>query len=194
MSKKFTHKNVSVEWKFDLKKTLRDNFSNRQWADLSESVVNNLILRKIEKGLSPVNGVRMFQKYKNPKKYPADLKQNNKPNLTLTGSMLLYYSTKPSNNEMEITIGMQDAPEEEIVKAIANNRGTQSGKDKVASSVKKSSRDRKLQQAAAAIAKGIPARPFIPLKNQTYTRDIILEIRKLFAYCLNQAINRGRNK
>lgn len=192
MSKKFTTKHVSVEWKFDLSKVLRDNFSNRQWSDLSESVVNNLILRKIDKGLSPVNGVRAFQKYKDPKKYPGDKKASNKPNLTLTGTMLSYYESRPGKEPMSLTIGIHDdAPEIERFKADVHNNGTQ-GKN--FNRIPKDSKSRKDQSKEKATAKGIPARPFVPKKDQTYTRDIILEIRKLFAYCLKQAINRGKNK
>lgn len=192
MSKKFTSKHVSVEWKFDLSKVLRDNFSNRQWSDLSESVVNNLILRKIDKGLSPVNGVRAFQKYKDPKKYPGDQKPSNKPNLTLSGSMLSHYEARPGKEPMSLKIGIHaDAPAKELVKARANNEGTQG---KALNHIPKTALSRKAQGQAKAVTSGIPARPFVPKKDQTYTRDIILEIRKLFAYCLKQAINRGKNK
>ena len=195
MSRKFTTKNVSVEWKFDLKRTLLENFSNRQWASMSQNVVKQMILTKIEKGISPVEGVRMFQKYKDPSRYPGDLKQSNKPNLKLEGTMLSYYESRPGTDPMEIVIGIhKDAPPKELIKVEANNQGTQNAKSQTASAIARGTRDRKLQRIAASTAKGIPARPFIPNKNQSFTKDIMLEIRKLFAYCLNQAINRGKNK
>lgn len=192
MSKKYVGKNVSVEWKFDLSKTLRENFSNRQWAKLSEEVVKNMILEKIDKGLSPVNGERMFQKYKDPKRYPGNKKSSNKPNLRLSGDMLGTYTTKAGNENMSISFGIFDS--EQKIKAKANNEGTQGAKSALSNKIARNSRDRKLQRVAKSIAKGIPSRPFIPLKGQNFTRDIVLEIRKLFAYCLNQAINRGKNK
>lgn len=190
MSKKYTSKNIDVTWAFDLKKKLRDNFSNKEWANLTNYVVDQMILKKIDKGLSPVNGERMFQKYKNPKIYPGDQKQNNKPNLTLTGKMLSYYESRPTNNEMQITIGIhKDAPKEQLTKAVANNQGTQGS---LVNQISKQTKDKKLKSKVKAAAKGIPARPFIPLKGQTFTRDIVLEVRKLFAYCLDKAIKKGK--
>ena len=190
--KKYTDKNISVTWAFDLSKTLRDNFSNKQWASLTQYVVDQMILTKIDKGLSPVNGERMFQKYKNPKQYPGALKQNNKPNLALTGNMLSYYNAREGKEPMEVIVGIpKDAPQKEITKAIANNQGTQS---LLANKVTSNTKNRKLKSQVKASTKGIPARPFIPLKGQSFTRDIILEVRKYFAYCLDIAIKKGLNK
>ena len=194
MSKKFKSKNVEVEWAFDLNKTLRDNFSNKEWSDLSESIVNGVILRKIDKGLSPVNGVRMYAKYKDPKKYPGDRKPSNKPNLTLTGEMLSYYKSNPGSEPMSISLGLHSGtPDDVMTRAKANNQGTQKIKSETPSqeNISKRSKKNSIRKQQKEL-KGIPARPFIPVKGQTYTRDIILEIRKLFAYCLNQAIKRGR--
>lgn len=187
--KKYSDKNVSVTWAFDLKKTLTDNFSNEQWADLSNKVVEDIIKPKIDKGLSPVQGERMFQKYKNPKQYPADQKQNNKPNLKLTGQMLYHYNARAGTNPMEIHIGIpKDSGEEVLTKAVANNQGTQSG---LVNKISKQTKDRKLKAKVKAASKGIPARPFIPLKGQSFTRDIILEVRKHLATILDKAIKKG---
>lgn len=192
MAKKFLSKNISVEWKFDLNKVLRDNFSNRQWANLTQYIVDQNILKKIERGISPVKGEGNFTKYKNPKQYPARLKQSNKPNLTLTGNMLSHYEAKESNELMAITLGLhKGTPKEELIKAKANNEGTQGQLVKMlGQTVKNKKRKNEIKQSS----KGIPARPFIPLLGQTYTADIILEIRKAFAYCLDMAIKKGRNK
>lgn len=192
MAKKFTSKNVSVEWKYDLKKDLQENFSNRQWAHLSQYVIDQNILRKIDNGISPVQGERNFAKYKDKEKYPADKKPSNKPNLTLTGNMLSHYEARETNETMTITVGIhKDAPKEDLVKAIANNEGTQG---KAAYNIARNTKNRKLKRDIQQASKGIPARPFIPIKDQSFTKDIILEIRKAFAYCLQQALNKRGNK
>lgn len=193
---------ITVKWNFKFKEKIKDNFSNRQFADMVNSIINNNVLRKIDNGLSPVDKVRMLAKYKDPKNYPGDLKQSNKPNLTLTGNMLSNYEARPTEEDMTISVGIHDdAPEIERIKANAHNYGTQ-GNLKAAKQAKKNvfarTKNRQLRRMARKTveksAKGIPARPFIPTKGRTFTRDIILEIRKAFAYCLKQAIQRGKNK
>lgn len=192
MSKKYDGKNVSVEWKFDLNKTLRENFSNRQWSDLVNKIVVDKIKPLIASGLSPVEGERMFQKYKNPEKYPGKLKASNKPNLKLSGEMLYNYVAKPGDEDMTVTIGIhKDSGEDVLTRAKANNEGTQgSAQTKIASSTK----DRKLKAQIKAASKGIPARPFIPVKGKSYTRAIVLEIRKALGIVLSNAIKKGKQK
>jgi len=196
MAKKFTFKNISVEWKYDFDKKIRENFSNRQFSDQLNKIIETNIKTKIDKGVSPVHGVRNFEKYKDPKKYPGDQKQSNKPNLKLTGEMLYNYVAHEGDEIMTATVGIhrKDASPEVMVRAKANNEGTQSGKSKAVKEIAKNTKDKKLKSSLKSLVKGIPARPFVPQNNQTFTRDIILEIRKAFAYCLNQAINRGKNK
>lgn len=192
MSKKYSDKNISVEWKFDLNSVLRNNFSNNEWAKQSQYVVDQMILTKIDRGISPVNGVRTYQKYKNPERYPGDKKQNNKPNLTLTGSMLSHYEARAGDEQMSIRVGIpKSAPKEELIKAKANNEGTQSA---LTGALAKNSKDKKLIKKVKQASKGIPARPFIPLKTESFTRDITLAIRKYFAYCLDIAIKKGLKK
>lgn len=200
--KTFKGKNISIEWRFNFDQKVKNNFSNRQFATLLEDIINRNVLRKIDKGLSPVDGVRMFKKYKDPKSYPGDLKQSNKPNLTLTGNMLSNYVAKQGEEQMTATMGIHsDAPEIEKVKAVAHNYGTQGNttnaalkKKNIFKNTKNKSLRRAAKKAVADAQKGIPARPFVPKKGEIFTRDIMLEIRKAFAYCLNQAINRGKNK
>ena len=196
MAKTFKTKNIEVTWNYDFKKQVQDNFSNRQLADMVEYIVNQKILTKIDKGISPVHGVRNFDKYKDPKKYPGDIKPSNKPNLALTGEMLSNYIAHEGKEIMSATVGIhkQDASPEVMTRARANNFGTQSGKSKLAKKIAKGTKNKTLKAAAKSLIKGIPARPFVPQMGQTFTRDIILEIRKAFAYCLKQAIQRGKNK
>lgn len=170
--KKYQSKALDVEWAYDLKQILKQNFSNRQWAQLSEHVVNQEILRIVDKGLSPVAKQRKYQKYS--ERYRSEIKSGKYPaknvspvNLALTGSMLSHYEARPGENQFEMTVGIhKDAPEDDKVKAKKHNEGT----------------------------KNIPRRAFVPLAGESYTRKITLEIRKLFAYCLDQALNRRNAK
>lgn len=172
--KRFTSKNLDVSWAYDLKKTLQDNFSNRQWAKLSQYVVDQQILKDLDKGNSPVKGARRLTNYSESyvKAIKGKLsKQFDKAvrpvNLTLTGSMLSHYEAQPTENTFEITLGIhENAPLEDRIKAMKHNTGTDI----------------------------IPRRPFVPLAGESYTSKITLEIRKLFAYCLDQAINRRKNR
>ena len=192
--KRFRDKLISVEWKYNFNDEVKQNFSNKEWAEKVQHVVSQVILPKIDKGVSPVHGERTFQKYKNPKQYPGDRKQNNKPNLTLTGEMLSHYTAEPTNKLMEIKVGMPDnLPKKEVVKVKANNEGTQS---RVVNAVTRRTENRKLKARIKQASKGIPARPFIPLesKKQTFTKDIILAIRNYFAYALEKAIKKGEKK
>lgn len=194
--------NITIEWRGSLKQQVRENFSNRQWADLTQRIIEDKIKKLIDKGLSPVAGERMFQKYKDPKKYPGDLKSPNKPNLRLSGDMLSNYQARATNDPMTITLGIHsDAPELERIKAKANNEGTETSASQAArkylamarrrgSTENRMSRSRK--EALRAQFAGIVARRFVPLKGETYTRQILLEIRKAFAYCLKQALDKGR--
>lgn len=168
MAKKiFDSKYLSMNWSFDLKKKIAENFSNRQLADDIDKTIVPMIKDTIERGLSPVAGKRMFDKYKNPKKYPAKLKPSNKPNLKLSGDMLSEYKTKPSSEPNAVTVGIHsDASKESRVKANANNNGTEH----------------------------IPARRFIPWSGETFTTKITLETKKIFAQALGKALKIRRNK
>jgi hypothetical protein len=216
----FSSKTLQVTWAYDLKEIIQKNFSNRQWAKLTQYVVDQQILTLIDNGVSPVARNRKLKPYS--ESYKAVIKGQMKfftnketggvffikpegkvrkdratgalftpltkegkvqrqsfekglgvgkaispPNLTVTGTMLSHYDARPGENTFEITLGIhKDAPELERLKAKANNEGT----DK------------------------IPARRFVPLAGESYTRKITLEIKKLFAYCLEQAINRSKNR
>lgn len=171
--KKFTFKNISFDWKYDFKKHIRDEFNNKEWADKVQNVIDLSILKRMNSGLSPVKGHRNYAKYKDKDKYPGDLKPSNKPNLYLTGKLYGAYKAKPRSTPMEVSIGIHPDETEEIkIIAKANNIGTQNSKGEVA----------------------IAARRFVPLKGESYATQIVLEIRKLFATVLGNAIKRGRNK
>ncbi len=167
MTKKFIGKGLSVEWSYSLKEKVSKEFSNRQLQDVVQSTIIPMIKDSIAKGLSPVEGKRMFDKYKDPKKYPAKMKQSNKPNLFLSGDMLAEYKSWASKDPMGVFVGIHDSTDEEIkIRALANNNGTEH----------------------------IPARRFIPWAGENFIRKITLETKKIFAEALGQALKRGRNK
>jgi len=165
--KSFVSKNISVQWSYDLRKTIQKQFSNRQLETVLQSSIIPMIKDTIAKGLSPVEGKRMFDKYKNPKTYPGKLKPSNKANLFLSGDMLSEYKVKSGKEPLIMSFGIHDDAGRDIkARAKANNSGTEN----------------------------IPARRFVPWGGENYIRRITLEVKKAFAYALNQAINKEKIK
>jgi hypothetical protein len=144
--------------------------SARELQNELQNVIHSEILGVIDKGLSPVKGYRNFAKYKNPKRYPADRKPSNKPNLRLTGEMLANYKAKAQvRNELSATMGIhQDASERSQLLTKVHNDGT----------------------------KHIAMRRFIPKQSagETYTAKINAAIRRAFEYVLSRAIKSGRGQ
>jgi hypothetical protein len=214
MSKKLSTKGIDVTWNYDFQKKLRDGFSNKEWAHAVENQTVVKILQIIDKGISPVSGKRRFTPYSKSYKQQIDGdirfftnksgkvyavkpqgtisktidgheytplsksgvvdrtkfdiglgkgKKKSPVNLTVEGAMLSYYEARAGSELMSIVLGIHsDAPVLEKVKAHAHNKGT----DK------------------------IPARRIVPLKGESYSNAIVLEIRKLFAMILSKAINK----
>lgn len=82
-------------------------------------LITDQMRASLEAGISPVKGVRRFEKYKNPKKYPGKLKSKLPVNLKLEGDMynaLTYWSSRG-----RLVIGFKDKDEAE--KAKAHNEG-----------------------------------------------------------------------
>lgn len=145
--------------------------STRELENELTAIIHSEILPLIDKGLSPVKGSRNFQKYKNPKKYPADLKSSNKPNLRLTGEMLSQYKAKAKQEKsLTATMGIHSdaSPRSKLLAGVHNN-----GENKF-----------------------VPMRPFIPKQKEgeTYTAKINAAIRRAFGYVLGRAINKGRGQ
>lgn len=172
MSKKLSTKGIDVTWNYDFQKKLRDGFSNKEWADATQNVIDLSIIGGMNRGVSPVNKFKNFEKYKSPSKYPGKLKPSNKANLYVDGTLYGAYKSKPGKDHMSITMGVHGDESLEIKTiAKANNEGTVTKDGK----------------------QGIPARRFIPLKGESYKNAIVLEIRKLFAMMLDKAINKKGN-
>lgn len=136
-----------------------------------QKVIDTEIKPSIAKGISPVRGKRNLAKYKNPAKYPGDVKQSNKPNLNLSGEMLSEYVARPADG-IAVTIGIhKDAPEDIRIRANANQFGTTSGGE-------------------VAIA----ARPFMISEGEEFNSQISVAIRKAFVSVITKALKslRGR--
>lgn len=133
----------------------------KQMASEMQKIINSEIKPTIAKGISPVKGMRNFPKYKDKNKYPGDKKQSNKPNLNLTGEMLKEYKAKAHADHVSVGIH-SDASEFVQTKAKANNFGTKTKDGREA----------------------IPARPFVPVKQQFFNAKINIAIRDAFARVL----------
>jgi len=161
---------VQIEWTSRLPDLLR-SASTRELQNELNKVIQADILPLIDKGLSPVAGQRTFTKYKNPKKYPGDLKPSNKPNLKLTGEMLSHYKAKSYNFDgLSGSMGIhRDASQRAKMLAGVHNSGDN---------------------------KNVPMRPFIPKQGsgETYTAKITNSIRKAFRYVLGRALNNNKGR
>ncbi len=93
-----------------LEKLIRDAKPTRAQA---QRVANNAVVAmkdSIAKGLSPIAGKGRFAAYKNPSRYPGDLKPQRPVNLKLTGDMLAALQAKALSGET-IEIGYFDSVE-----------------------------------------------------------------------------------
>ena len=134
--------------------------------DEFQRVIETEIKPSIAKGISPVKGQRNFAKYKDPKKYPGDRKQSNKPNLKLSGDMLKEYVAR-SSKQGEVTIGIpSDAPDDIKIRANANQKGTMTKGGEVA----------------------IAARPFMIKDGEEFNSKISIAIRKAFVSVITKAL------
>jgi hypothetical protein len=103
--------------------TLIKDVMNAVSAKANKQAVGDLIITEmknsISSGVSPVRGERRFVAYKDPTKYPADLKSKRPVNLFLSGDMLSQLKFYPlAANRFSIAI-----KGEEGKKARAHNEG-----------------------------------------------------------------------
>ena len=180
---------------WNLKDAVKKNFDTKRFAQLAQRTITDKVIQSMSRGISPVQGQRNFEKYRNPKKYPGDLKASNKPNLRLSGKLWSAYKSKVAGL-MSISLGIHsDVPEDVKVYATANNEGTMNSKQSSArdkfSKARGTKKNRK--KILNKILKGsIPARRFVPIKGESYKTDIVLELRKHLAGLLMQATKRRR--
>lgn len=148
----------------DIVADIRANLVTSELAQqIQTEVIDETIKPLIASGVSPVEGYasgkRRFDKYKDPKKYPAKKKPKTPTNLFLSGLMLSFYTAKRITGNI-LRIGIpSDAPQAVKDRADGNNVGTKTKSGAV----------------------GIPARRFIPLKGETYRVSVLRKIKKVYA-------------
>lgn len=142
---KFTRKlKLAVEDKGDLSK-----LKTKSLKEMADTLVES-ILERIGLGVSPITG-RRFPSYKNPDKYPGDLKGQRPVNLYLTGQFLSSLITRIKTGKkptITITFSNQLAHDKES--------GHRTG------------------------ANGQPRRPIIPQGSEGFTDGILLAVREVF--------------
>lgn len=79
--------------------------------------------RNIAEGQSPVRGHGRFERYKDRKKYPGELKPQRPVNLLLTGEMLRGYGYKARPDGV-VEVGMVDGSRQRKEVAALHNEGT----------------------------------------------------------------------
>ncbi len=84
---------------------LVDRFVDNALANQIGKTVVDEAKRNMSEGLSPVRGYGRFERYKDRKSYPGDLKEARPVNLNLTGKMLEGYDYKISSDGV-IDVGM----------------------------------------------------------------------------------------
>lgn len=202
---------LNIKWNINIKEEImKSDRISKEWAASAQKVIKDIIIPLMNNGVSPVDGKRMFDKYKDPKKYPAAIKSSNKPNLRLTGKLYSNYKAAPvKEKEVGILMGIQGGGDKLRVYAEANNIGTQDAKSKsmkaklkTLQSIKPSSdasRETKsahklLKNKYKSMIKGIPERRFIPILGEKYNTKIMLALREYLASILLRAINRNKEK
>lgn len=84
---------------------LIDNFVDKATVrEIGETIVTEA-KENISQGLSPVRGYGRFEKYKNPKKYPGELKNQRPVNLELTGEMMDAYDYREGKKDV-VNVGV----------------------------------------------------------------------------------------
>ena len=90
---------------------IKDPINRSDGLELGNIVVSEM-KNLISKGISPIKGMGRFPGYKNPDKYPGDLKSKRPVNLKLSGQMLDSLSvkgTRKSADGTEIIIGYNNS-------------------------------------------------------------------------------------
>lgn len=115
---------VKVKTKFEIL-SLIDKFVDNATANtLGETIVEEA-KDNIASGLSPVRGYGRFERYKNRKKYPGDLKSARPVNLNLTGAMLRAFGYRIGREKDTIEVGMIRGSASDLAKAKAHQEGTE---------------------------------------------------------------------
>ena len=111
---------MNVKVKLKIRADILKAVSDSRTKDIVSKKLISMIKEFISKGISPVKGGRRFVGYKNPAKYPAELKSKRPVNLYLSGDMLAALKFYPlSKTAFSIAIKGDQGK-----KAAAHNNGT----------------------------------------------------------------------
>ncbi len=113
---------VKVTTRFKILELI-DKFVDGATANAIGQTVVKEAKQNIAEGLSPVRGYGRFERYKDRKKYPGDLKPSRPVNLELTGEMLEGYDYRVTSNDT-IEVGMVKGSAFAKEKAAHHNAGT----------------------------------------------------------------------
>lgn len=141
-----------------------DRFMNNTTLNAIGKTVTEEALEMISEGSSPARGEGRFERYKDRKKYPGDLKPARPVNLHLTGSMLSGYGFKIKDRNT-VEVGM----------------------------VRGSSRDKEIAGYHQDGTEHMAARPIVPREGEEWAVSIMRSIRDLYGKRLSDYI-RETNK
>lgn len=144
-----------------------DNFLTAEDKNEIGRTVTRMASEMIAAGQSPVRGERRYPGYKNPDKYPRDLKNKRPVNLYLTGEMLSYLGHQITGDG-KVEWGIVKAPEAVVTRARVHNDGTRDD---------------------------IARRPFIPNKEgETFAVRIILAVRAIYSKRLSAIVKKSSDQ
>lgn len=116
----------------------------------------------IRAGLSPVQGVGRFEGYKDPAKYPGELKPARPVNLALTGEMLSHLNYREEGGKLLYGIFDDEVSQKVMAMVDTHNRGTHDH---------------------------VPQRQFIPAKGEAFIVSIQLKIKELYRKRIAEKLN-----
>ncbi len=156
---------TKITARFDITRDI-ENFSDDQLKSLIGNTIINESKDFISKGISPVSGIKRFERYKDVKKYPGGKKDNRPVNLELTGKMLKELNWREIDKDV-ISFGIfPDAPEDVRIRAEVHNNGVPEI--------------------------GIVARPFIPSnKGETLIVSILRKILDIYEKKMDAIIKKS---
>ena len=111
---------MTVKVNINIDKKIRGALEQKRTKERVGNQVINDMKASLAKGISPVRGERRFPAYKDPKRYPRDLKPRRPVNLYLSGDMLAALKFKPLSGT-GVSIGITDR--EQARKAKAHQTG-----------------------------------------------------------------------
>lgn len=111
---------VKVTTNITIGKAIKSELESRRIKQVVANQVIEDIKDSVSKGISPVRGNRRFPRYKDPSKYPRDLKPQRPVNLELSGDMLNTLKFKALSGT-SLSVGIMDR--EQAKKANAHQKG-----------------------------------------------------------------------